>query len=261
MSDEVTCLNRTGDAGRRTGKRWLLPVISFPHLGLSLGVRNHWPWLASFVAIVVAAGCGYHFHGTQPTLPSDVRSLAVGTIENRSLEHGLEKNLAFAFEREVFIRRHYRLADKAAGADALLAGTIREVSRRPVAFDKDDQAVLYEVLMRLDLSLVRQRDGKILWSVRDMREFDEYSSNPTVVNTSSVDFQRGTLDAKDLQLDTNNNDMIGTGGGMVEPTPTSMENMQEISDIQFAEYERKRAMDRLLQRAVRDVYDRMIEGF
>lgn len=212
---------------------------------------------------MVASACGYHFHGTQSTLPSDVRTLGVGTIENRSLEYGLEKNLAFAFEREVFVRRHYRLATTPGGADALLSGTIREVSRRPVAFDEDDQAVLYEVLMRLDLSLIRQRDNKVLWSVRDLREFDEYTSNPNVVVTSSVDFQRGTLDVKNLRRDT---DLPADGSGAgTEPTPAPMgdgiPDDRQISNIQFADYERKRAMDRLLQRAVRDVYDRMIEGF
>jgi len=215
-------------------------------------------------AAVLASACGYHFHGTQSTLPSDVRTIGVGTIENKSLERGLEKNLAFAFEREVFVRRHYSLATNPGGADALLAGTIREVSRRPVAFDEDDQAVLYEVLMRLDLSLVRQRDGKTLWSVRDMREFDEYTANPNVVATSSVDFQLGTLDVKNLQRDTDFSDTMGDGAG-TEPTPRPMgdgiPDDRQISDIQFADYERKRAMDRLLQRAVRDVYDRMIEGF
>lgn len=251
-------------------KSVLVRVLSVPneHRGdcfRSLRLRLRTRVLASILAGVIVAGCGYHFHGTEPTLPSDVRSLGVGTIENQSLEYGLEKNLAFAFEREVFIRRHYTLATSPARADALLAGTIREVSRRPVAFDSDDQAVLYEVLMRVDLSLVRQRDGKVLWSVRDLREFDEYTSNPNVAATSSVDFQRGTLDVKNLQRDTGEDNTVGTGGGMVEPTPPPMgdgiPNDRQISNIQYAEYERKRAMDRLLQRTVRDVYDRMIEGF
>ena len=199
------------------------------------------------VAIVIAlasAGCGYHFHGTQPTLPADIRTIGVGTIENKSLERGLEKQLAFAFEREVFVRRHYSLPQSRGGADALLHGTIREVTRRPVAFDADDQAVQYEVRMRLDFTLTRQSDGKTLWSVRDMREFDEYTSNPDVIVTSSPDFQRGHLDVKNLQR---------------EDDPIADDT--QISNIQLAEYERRQAMSRLLQRAVRDAYDRMIEGF
>lgn len=216
-------------------------------------------------AAFVASACGYHFHGTQSTLPTDVRTLGVGTIVNRSLEHGLEKNLAFAFEREVFVRRHYRLASKPGAADALLAGTISEVSRRPVAFDEDDQAVLYEVLIRLDLSLIRQRDGKVLWSARNLQEFDEYTSNPNVAATSSVEFQRGTLDVKNLRRDTNLSDTTGSGGGTAEPTPRPMgdgiPDDRQISNIQFAEYERTRAMNRLLQRTMRNAYDRMIEGF
>lgn len=223
-------------------------------------------WALATSSILLVSACGYHFHGTQSTLPSDIRTIGVGSIENKSLEYGLEKNLAFAFEREVFVRRHYRLATTPGGADALLAGTIREVSRRPVAYDEDDQAVLYEVLMRLDLSLVRQRDNKVLWSVRDLRELDEYTANPNVVVTSSVDFQRGTLDVKNLRRDTDLSEpATGSGAGMVEPTPRPMgdgiPDDRQISNIQFADYERKRAMDRLLQRAVRDVYDRMIEGF
>jgi hypothetical protein len=198
------------------------------------------------VLITTAAlpACGYHIHGTQPTLPSDVRTIGVGSIDNRSREHGLEKELAFAFEREVFVRRHYRLADSPGGADALLTGTIREVTRQPVAFDQDDQAVQYEVRMRQDFTLTRQRDGKTLWSVRDMREFDEYTSNPEVVVTSSADFQRGNLDIKNLRR-----------------TDDEIPDELQISTIQLAEYERQRALDRLLQRTVRDVYDRIIEGF
>lgn len=201
--------------------------------------------VVSAIAVAFAsAGCGYHFHGTQPTLPSDIRTIAVGSIENKSLERGLEKRLAFAFEREVFVRRHYSLAASRGGADALLSGTIREVTRRPVGFDADDQAVQYEVRMRVDFTLTRQSDGKTLWRVRDLREFDEYTSNPDVIVTSSPEFQRGQLDIKNLRRQ---DDTI--------PDDT------QISTIQLAEYERRQAMDRLLQRAVRDVYDRMIEGF
>lgn len=203
--------------------------------------------LTGMVVLITTAAlpaCGYHIHGTQPTLPSDVRTIGVGSIDNRSREHGLEKELAFAFEREVFVRRHYRLADSPGGADALLTGTIREVTRQPVAFDEDDQAVQYEVRMRLDFTLTRQRDGTTLWSVRDLREFDEYTSNPEVVVTSSADFQRGNLDIKNLRR-----------------TDDEIPDELQISTIQLAEYERQRALDRLLQRTVRDVYDRIIEGF
>jgi hypothetical protein len=48
---------------------------------------------------VVFAGCGYHFAGEQVGLPTDIHSLSVGTLVNRSREHGLEKTLAFALER------------------------------------------------------------------------------------------------------------------------------------------------------------------
>lgn len=205
----------------------------------------------SRLVIVLAAvlggvsGCGYHFVGEHPQLPSDIRSIAVGTIDNKTREHGLEKTLAFAFEREVHIRRHYRLESDKNLADALVNGTIRHIERRPVAFDQSDQAVIYQVTLTVDLDVVRRRDGKRLWRVTSMRKTEEYSSSPRVVVTSSSEFQRGTLDPSNLPRDPED--------GIADD--------KQISSIQLAESERKRAIDRLLGLVVREAYDSIIEGF
>ena len=107
---------------------------------------------------------------------------------------------------------------------------------RPVAYDAADQAVQYEIVLTLDLTLTRQSDGHVLWRVRHLRETDEYSANASVVITSSSQFQQGSLDAKNIQG-------------------------PQLSSIQLAETERRRAISRLLQQAVRDVYNQMVEDF
>jgi len=192
-------------------------------------------WL---VVLLVGAfsGCGYHLVGENVGLPEDVHSLSVGTLTNRSREHGLEKTLAFALEREIHQRGHFRMEEGPAGGDAVISGTIRAVRVRPVAFNANDQAVEYQIDLILDLYLTRQSDGKVLWQVRGLRETDEYPAAPNVVVTSSSAFQQGTLDA------------------------TNVQNPQ-LTSIQLAQTERGRAITRLLSQAVRDIYNQMVENF
>jgi hypothetical protein len=188
------------------------------------------------LAAAVLCGCGYHLAGERIGLPDDVRSISVARLANRSRERGLEKTLGFAMEREIHERGQFHMEEEPGAGDAVLSGTIRELTIRPVAFDANDRAVQYQIALTVDLALTRQRDGRVLWQVRGLREIDEYSATAQVVVTSSSAFQQGTLDAGDIQN-------------------------PEFSNIQLAETERRRAIARLLSQAVRDVYNQMVEAF
>ena len=189
------------------------------------------PFLLLLLAL---AGCGYHLVGDASGLPTDIESLSVGTIVNRSHEYGLERTFAFALEREIHVRNRYRVETGA--ADAVLNGTIREVLTRPLAYDANDRAVQYEITMIMDLRLTRQTDGHTLWHVSGLRETDQYSSNAQVEITSSSQFQQGTLDANDVRN-------------------------PQFRSVQLAETERSRALTHLLRQAVRDIYNQMVEAF
>lgn len=185
---------------------------------------------------LLLTGCGYHFAGEQVRLPPDVRSVSVGKIQNLSREQGLEKSLAFAIEREVYIRRHFIMEEDPGGGDAVLSGAIRDVRVRPVAFDTNDQAIEFEIAVVLDLTLTRHSDGHVLWHVRGLREIDEYAASSQAVVTRSSQFQQAMLNASDVQN-------------------------PELSNIQLAETERQDALLRLLKQAARDVYNQMVEDF
>lgn len=186
------------------------------------------------VACLWLSGCGYHLAGTVSALPPDVQSVSVGKIENRTREFGLEKNLAFAFEREFLRRGMVKVMSDPGAGDAVISGTIRRFDTLPVAFNSNDQALQYQATLLVDLTLRRQRDGAVLWSVRGLRELDEYNVAANVVITSSTQFQRGQLNPTDLE---------------------------RLSDIQLAETEKRLAIERLLTAAVRDAHDQMLEGF
>jgi outer membrane lipopolysaccharide assembly protein LptE/RlpB len=190
----------------------------------------------TLLALIVLTGCGYHVAGEQRGLPEDIHSISVGSLVNHSREYGLEKTLAFAFEREIHERAHFRMVDDPAGGDAVLTGTIRDVRVQPVAFDANDQAVQYAMTVILDLTLTRHSDGQVLWHVRNLREIDEYSVNSAYVVSSTSKFQRSALNASDVQN-------------------------PQFSHIQLAETERRQAVTRLLKQAVRNAYNQMVENF
>ncbi|MBI3786315.1 MAG: hypothetical protein HY270_23240 [Deltaproteobacteria bacterium] len=202
-------------------------------------------WVLALACLGLGA-CGYHLAGQASGLPADVRSISIGTIDNRSLEHGIEKSLQFALEREIQIRQQWRLESAANGGDAILSGRIRRVQVRPVAFNADDQATEYELVLILDLTLKRRDDGKVLWQISGWREESDYATSAGVVVTSSSQFQQQTLDRANLQ----------------DPrlSPHFAENPQSTS-IQLAETDRGTAIDRLLKQTARDIYNQMAEDF
>lgn len=191
---------------------------------------------ATLLLLVVLTGCGYHLAGEQRGLPADIHSLSVGNVVNHSREYGFEKTLAFAFEREIHERGQFQMVEDPSGGDAVLTGVIRDIRVQPVAFDANDQAIQYQLTLILDFTLTRHSDGQVLWHVREMRELDEYSVSANVVVTSSSTFQRGTLNASDVQN-------------------------PQFTHIQLGETERRRALTRLLNQAVRDAYNQMVENF
>ncbi len=231
-------------AARQPGHAQLAPLSQ-------IGRTRRW-WQKTrgpsvFYALVLTlAGCGYHLTGSKIGLPAEIHSIRVGDIENRTPEYGLEKRLRFALEREIHQRQQLRLGDSDSGADAVLSGRIRSAIMRPVAFNSSDQATQYNVLIVLDLSLKRERDGAILWKGNGIRQEAEYSTAAGVVLVSSSQFQQGTLDPANL-----NNPQLSPGAAGNPQAPS----------LQLGESDRERALARLLEQSARDVYDQMIEDF
>ncbi len=189
------------------------------------------------LALVVAtgiSGCGYQLSGTNVTLPADVHSVAIGAFDNRSREFGLDKTLAFALEREFHRRGILSVAEAPDQGDALLSGVIKRFHVRPVAFNQQDEAIQYEAEIVLDLVLQRQSDGTVLWKASSLQEIQDYSVQAGVVVPSSSQFQQGTLNPNDIN---------------------------NLTQIQLAETEKRLAIQRLVAEVVRDVHDRIVEDF
>jgi hypothetical protein len=190
--------------------------------------------LVSALAAFWAAGCGYHMIGSRTQVTGGIRSLSIGTFDNRTREFGLERNLAFAFEREIYRRGQLRLENDPAAGEGILSGSIREFRTRPVAFDTEDEALEYEAEITVEVSLTRRDDGEVLWRASRLQAFEEYSVNRSIVVPSTARFQLETTDFRDLQ---------------------------NLTDIQLAESQKRLAIDRMVEAIVRDVHDRILDDF
>lgn len=183
---------------------------------------------------VTTSACGYGFAGAPRSFGPDVRTVGVQAFTNTTREHGIEKRLALAIEREFAIRGSLRIAPDPAEGDLVLSGTVRSATDRPVAFNRDDEVLIYQAMLALDIELRRRTTGEIVWRVDDMRSLADYGTVGSVVVTTSSDFRRSTLDAQDLG---------------------------NFTDIQLAESRRRHALDRLIAEIARDVYDQIMEDF
>ena len=213
-----------------------LIVTHLPHLNLRQHVRTsarpHIWWL--LLLALVPVSCGYRIAGSQSALPADIHSISIGHFDNYSRQEGLEKTLAFAFEREFYERGLLTVRESPSQGDSILSGAIREFRTRPVAYDANDVALEYEAELTLEVTLRRQADGKVLWKSSRMHAFEDYAVSPQTVVPSSSQFQQGTID---------------------------FSNLAQLSNVQLAETEKRQAIDRMVRSIVRDVHDRILEDF
>lgn len=190
--------------------------------------------LLTGLAAALLSGCGYTLAGTHRQVPGDIRSVAVGAFKNDSRQEGLAKTLAFAVEREFFEHGTLPVRERPGDGDAVITGTIREFKTRPVAFNSSEEALEYEARMVLDVVLTRHSDGAVLWKGSRMQAIEDYAVSPQTVVPSSSQFQQGTLNFGDLS---------------------------DLTNIQLAETEKQRAIERMVRSIARDVHDRILADF
>jgi hypothetical protein len=145
-------------------------------------------WLLIIVAFSASA-CGYGFSG-QGEFPEGVQHIFIEVFDNRTSKAGIERivtnQVIFEFTRQ----RQNSLVDSPANADAILRGTITTIRTQTVARVGTEVASQREVVMIVDLSLVRQNGGQILWAakgVRDRQVYDVAQQSQIVTNQNETD--------------------------------------------------------------------------
>ncbi|MBW2428570.1 MAG: hypothetical protein JRF56_06390 [Deltaproteobacteria bacterium] len=130
---------------------------------------------------VVLNACGYRFAG-QGQYPRGVQKILIEVFENRTSNVGVERvvtnQVIFEFTRQ----REKSLTNRAEDADAILKGVIRTISTQTIARVGTEVASQREVVMTVDLQLVQQDGGQVLWAAKGISDRQAYD----VVEDSNI---------------------------------------------------------------------------
>jgi hypothetical protein len=189
--------------------------------------------LAALLGLAVTS-CGYRFTGRGEGFPQDVRTVFVEMFVNRTKEVGLEREFTAALKSELHRKAQLKMVDRLEDADAILSGVLRNFDSRVVGVNKHDEALQYEMLLIVDMSLRRRSSDEILWRTQGARFSDLYAGSRGAVVTTSSDFRSRTLNADDVR---------------------------NFTDIQLTETLKQEARGRLLESAAHDLHTRLLEMF
>jgi outer membrane lipopolysaccharide assembly protein LptE/RlpB len=131
------------------------------------------------VCLVLVGGCGYHLAGKETHSPPGVRSVAIPTLKNQTLEPGIETHFTHAFLRQFILDRRVNVVDRKE-ADSILEGTIKSFYLLSTSYDKAGFATEFQTVVVMDISLKR-RNGEILWNEKDLLERAWYRTSLSAI--------------------------------------------------------------------------------
>ncbi len=123
---------------------------------------------SSFVVSLCLVGftaCGYHVAGQATRIPPDVKTIAVPIFTNATSRFRIEQKLASAVTREFIERTKYLITPDAAGADAVLKGTVTDIRSGVVTYDlTTGRATTLQIQVTANVQLVDLHTQKVLFS-------------------------------------------------------------------------------------------------
>jgi hypothetical protein len=130
------------------------------------------------------AGCGYHFRADGEPVGIQLESLAIPLFSSTSSEIGFEADFTKVIRREFIGRTRVPLVSEE-NAQMVLIGKIQDIQADPLSYRSQDFTVggattTYQVTgsrrlrIRLDVTLLDQRSGKVIWREAAMEDQSSY---------------------------------------------------------------------------------------
>jgi outer membrane lipopolysaccharide assembly protein LptE/RlpB len=138
--------------------------------------------LVTWVTLVAAAaaplaGCGYALQGKVNSLPTAIRKIGVPVFTNLSTTPELDQMFTEAVRTEFRSLGKYTILQEAAGADAVLTGSIKSVDYVPQGFTADTrQGSKYSVAVVASVEFKQTGVDKPLFVQPAWRMNDEYDA-------------------------------------------------------------------------------------
>ena len=122
----------------------------------------------------LGSGCGYALAGHGSFLPDYIETIGIPMFENNTAAFEVEQLLTQQV-RQVFIGRgQYRVVAETTDVDAVLRGTIRNISIQPASFTGDQQASRYVFTLTARIEFRDATTDNVLWENPALVFRDEY---------------------------------------------------------------------------------------
>ena len=116
--------------------------------------------------VLLVCACGYRFAGSGG-FPGNVEKIFIEVFENRTSKAGIERTVTNQLIFEFTRQRGKSLAGDPKDADATLKGVIQSISTRTISRVGTEVANEREVVMTLDLRLIKQ-NGDVIWAAKGL---------------------------------------------------------------------------------------------
>ena len=136
---------------------------------------------AAVVALLPLAGCGYSLAGRGSFLPAYIQTIGVPDFVNNTAVFDMERFVTDRVRSELIGRGKYKVFPAREGTDALLLGEISSITITPAAFNAQQQATRYALIVTAKIEFRDVKADKILWSNPAMQFREEYEVTTTTV--------------------------------------------------------------------------------
>ncbi|WP_299982604.1 LptE family protein [Desulfobacula sp.] len=141
-------------------------------------------WVLCVYVVVLAffSSCGYQFEGGG-YINNDVTRVAVKVLENKSSETGAGIAFTNALIQEILQKTDTKVVDESR-ATAVFEGTIKAITFATLSRSTTESVIERRVAATVDLKLTN-KDGDVIWSVKDFTSNEEYSVSEDKITDES----------------------------------------------------------------------------
>jgi outer membrane lipopolysaccharide assembly protein LptE/RlpB len=130
--------------------------------------------------ILALSGCGYALVGRGSNIPSDIRSVYLQPLENRTQRSQVEQALTRAVADELVTRQRFAVVGSEAEATAEILGAVTGFGVTPVTFDQEGRATEYEIAITAQITFKRVgQEGAVLWKSDRYTFRENYPVDPS----------------------------------------------------------------------------------
>jgi hypothetical protein len=130
------------------------------------------------LALLPLSGCGYSLAGRGSFLPDYIRIIGVPTFTNLTSVFDIERLVTEQVRSEFIGRGKYTVKPEREGVDGLLLGEISTITFTPSAFNSQNEATRYTLVVTAKIEFRDVKADKILWSTPALQFREEYESAP-----------------------------------------------------------------------------------